>query len=99
MNKSQLIEALIAGHHGKRESVEISKADMEAVVESLGEIVQNRLAAGSEVVLPGVGKLAVSERAARTGRNPQTGEAVHIPASRSARLKPSKALKEALNHG
>lgn len=99
MKKNELIEALIDGHHSKRESVVISKADMEAVLESLGEIIQTRLATGTEVTLPGVGKLTVTERAARTGRNPQTGEAVQIPASRSARLKPSKALKEAMNNG
>lgn len=97
MKKNELIEALIDGHHSKRESVVISKADMEAVLESLGEIIQASLATGTEVTLPGVGKLTVTERAARTGRNPQTGEAVQIPASRSARLKPSKALKEVLN--
>ncbi|KMQ74028.1 HU family DNA-binding protein [Marinobacter subterrani] len=99
MTKSQLIEALIAGHHGKREMCEISKADMEAVVDSLGEIIQDRLAAGSEVPLPGVGKLVAVERSARSGRNPQTGEAIQVPASVTARLKPAKALREALNHG
>lgn len=99
MTKNQLIEALIAGHHARRESHEISKADMEAVIDALGEIAQDRLAAGSEVPLPGIGKLVAVERAPRSARNPQTGETLLVPASVSAKLKPSKALKEALNHG
>ncbi|WP_328184669.1 HU family DNA-binding protein [Marinobacter sp. OP 3.4] len=99
MNKNQLIEALIAGHHGRRQNMEISKADMEAVVDALGEIAQDRLAAGSEVPLPGIGKLVPVERGPRSGRNPQTGKTLLIPASVSAKLKPAKALREALNHG
>ncbi len=97
MTKNQLIEALIEKHEAKRESY-ITKADMAAVVEGLTEIVHEQLVECGEIALPGIGKLVVTERAARTGRNPQTGESVQIPASRSARLKPSKTLKEALNN-
>jgi DNA-binding protein HU-beta len=97
MTKSSLIDALIEGHHSRRESSQISKADMEAVVDSLGSIIQDRLAEGCEVPLPGAGKLVPVERAARPGRNPQTGETITIPGSVSAKLRPSKALKDALN--
>ena len=99
MNKAQLIEALIEKHHAKRESVSIPKADMAAVVDGLGELVAEQLRAGGEVTLPGIGKLTVSDRGYRTGRNPQTGEAIEIPAAKVPKFKAAKALKEAVNHG
>lgn len=99
MNKAQLTEALIKRHHELRESCQISKADMTAVLAALGDVVASELRQGNEVVLPEIGKLVVSERAARTGRNPQTGEELTVPASRVVKLKPAKALKEYVNHG
>lgn len=99
MNKAQLIEALQQKHHQKRESHYIQKNDMAAIVEGLGELVAEQLKAGGEITLPGIGKLAVTERAGRTGRNPQTGEAVEIPAAKVPKFKAAKALKEAVNHG
>lgn len=99
MNKNQLIDALIAKHHQKREMCLISKADMTAVVEGLSDIVCEQLAQGDEITLPGIGKLTVTERVARTGRNPQTGAEITVPASRVVKLKPTKSLKERVNHG
>ena len=99
MNKNQLIDALITKHHQKREMCLISKADMTAVVEGLSDIVHEQLARGEEITLPGVGKFTVTERAARTGRNPQTGEALEIPASRQPKFKAAKVLKEAVANG
>jgi len=99
VNKAQLTEALIEKHHQRRESVQISKADMTAVLAALGDVVASELRQGNEVVLPEIGKLVVSERAARTGRNPQTGEELTVPASRVVKLKPAKALKDRVNHG
>jgi DNA-binding protein HU-beta len=99
VNKNQLIDALINGHHAKRESQYIQKADMAAVVDSLGEIVQQQLASGGEITLPGIGKLTVTERAARTGRNPKTGEAIELPATSVPKFKAAKVLKEVVNHG
>ncbi|WP_036204705.1 HU family DNA-binding protein [Marinobacter sp. MCTG268] len=98
MNKAELIDALIIKHHQKREMNVIQKADMTAVVDGLTEIVQEHLAHGQEVTLPGIGKFSVTERAARSGRNPQTGEELEIPASKAPKFKASKALKEAVNH-
>lgn len=98
MNKAQLIDTLITKHHEKRESCEISKTDMTAVVDSLADTVQEQLSAGGEIILPGIGKLSVSERAARTGRNPQTGEAMRLPATKAPKFKAAKMLKEAVNH-
>lgn len=97
MNKAQLIETLIAKHSEKRESIQISKADMTAVVEGLGEIVQAQLAQGEDITLPGIGKFAVTERAARAGRNPKTGEAIEIPARKAPKFSAAKTLKDALN--
>ena len=98
MNKAQLIEVLVEKHHAKRENFHFQKADMTAVVDGLTEIVQEHLAQGQEVTLPGIGKLSVTERAARSGRNPQTGEELEIPASRAPKFKAAKALKDAINH-
>lgn len=98
MNKAQLIDALVEKHHAKRENFHFQKADMTAVVDGLTEIVQEHLAHGKEVTLPGIGKFSVTERAARSGRNPQTGEELEIPASKAPKFKASKALKEAVNH-
>jgi DNA-binding protein HU-beta len=98
VNKAQLIDALIAKHHAKRENYAISKDNMTAVVDSLTDIVHEQLAQGGEVTLPGVGKLIVAERAARTGRNPQTGKAIELPATKVPKFKAAKALKDAVSH-
>lgn len=98
MNKAQLIEALIAKHHAKRESYMISKANMTAIVDSLTDIVHEQLAQGGEVTLPYIGKFTVAERAARTGRNPQSGEAIELPATKVPKFKAAKALKDAVSH-
>lgn len=97
MNKPQLIDELIAKHRQKREAIRISKADMTAVVDALGEIVQAQLADGGEVVLPGIGRLSAAKRSARTGHNPQTGEVLEIPARMAPKFTASKVLKDALN--
>ncbi|MDX1755861.1 MAG: HU family DNA-binding protein [Marinobacter sp.] len=96
MNKTQLIDTLITKHQQKRESNQISKADMTAVVDALGEVVQAELASGGDVTLPGIGRLSAAERAGRTGRNPQTGEAIEIPARTVPKFTAGKALKEAV---
>lgn len=97
MNKAELTEALIKRHHQLRESHQISKADMTAVLAALGDVVASELRAGNEVTLPDIGKLTVTEREARTGRNPQTGEPIALPATKAPKFKPTKALKDFLN--
>lgn len=67
-----------------------------AVIVALSDEVTATLKAGSDITLPGIGKLKVSRRAAREGRHPQTGEAIRIPASKTVRLAPTKQLKDAL---
>lgn len=90
MTKYELI-ASIAG------DTNTSKAAVELVLDGLAEVTAGQLATIGELSLPGIGKLAVSYRAARTGRNPRTGQAVDIQASVSVKFKPAKALKDAVN--
>ena len=90
MNKTELIAAVA-------EKAELSKKDAEKAVKALTDPVAEALTAGDKGQLVGVGTCEVSERAAREGRNPQTGEAMKIAASKSPKFKAGKALKDALN--
>lgn len=90
MNKAELIELV-----GKKTN--LSKADSTEAVEAVFKGIQQTLKNGDSVTLVGFGTFSVSERAARTGRNPRTGEAITIPASKSPKFKAGKALKDALN--
>ncbi len=67
------------------------------VVEATIEVVSDELAAGGEVALAGFGKFSVSQRAAREGRNPSTGETIKIAASKAAKFSAASALKKRLN--
>lgn len=87
MNKTELIAA-IADQAG------LSKKDAEAALNAFTGIVGNALKDGDKVQLVGFGTFEVSERAARSGRNPQTGETIEIKASRSPKFKAGKALKD-----
>lgn len=89
MNKSELVDAIANGSG-------LTKADTSRVLEMLVATVTDALKSGDSVVLPGFGTFVISNRSARTGRNPQTGAAIEIKASRVARFKPGKALKEAV---
>ena len=90
MNKTELIAAVA-------EKAEISKKDAEKAVKAFTDVVAEELVKGEKVQLVGFGTFEVSERAAREGRNPQTGEAMQIAASKSPKFKAGKALKDALN--
>ena len=90
MNKTELIAAVA-------EKAELSKKDAEKAVKALTEAVAEELKKGGKVQLVGFGTFEVSERAAREGRNPQTGETMKIEASRTPKFKAGKALKDALN--
>ena len=67
------------------------------VVEATIEVVSDELAGGGEVSLAGFGKFSVSQRAARQGRNPSTGETINIAASKAAKFSAASALKKRLN--
>lgn len=90
MNKNELITAM-AGKAG------MSKKDTEKVLKAFEEVVVEELVKGGKVQLVGFGTFDVAERAAREGRNPQTGEVMPIAASKAPRFKVGKALKDAVN--
>ncbi|MCY1278933.1 DNA-binding protein HU 1 [compost metagenome] len=79
------------------EATSNTKVDVRAVLEQLGEIVGDALENGDEITLPGIGKLKVGERPARTGRNPQTGKPIEIAAKKVVKFVPAKALVDSLN--
>lgn len=68
----------------------------EKVLKALGDVTGTALKSGDDVTLPGIGKLSVGERAARTGRNPRTGETLAIAAKKTVKFGAGKALKDAV---
>ena len=90
MNKAELVAAVA-------EKAEISKKDAEAAVKAFTDVVAEALKAGDKIQLVGFGTFEVSERAAREGRNPRTGETMIIEASKTPKFKAGKALKDLVN--
>jgi DNA-binding protein HU-beta len=90
VNKSELIDAIAA-------SADISKAAASRALDAVTESIMGALKKGDQVALVGFGTFAVKERAARTGRNPQTGAPIEIAAAKIPSFKPGKALKDAVN--
>jgi len=90
MNKTELVAAMA-------EQAQISKKDAEAALKAFTDVVAEELKANGKVQLVGFGTFEVSERAAREGRNPQTGETMTIAASKSPKFKAGKALKDMIN--
>ena len=89
MTKAELV-AKIAEKNGT------SKAQAEASMNAILEIIQDELAHGKKLTLTGFGTFSVSKRKARTGRNPRTGAEIKIPACKVAQFKPGKVLKDAV---
>lgn len=90
MNKTELIAAVA-------EKAEISKKDSEKALKAFIDVVTDELKNGGKIQLVGFGTFEVSERAAREGRNPQTGETMKIAASKAPKFKAGKALKDMVN--
>ena len=90
MNKTELVAAIA-------DKAEISKKDSEKALKAFVDVVTEQLKAGDKVQLVGFGTFEVSERAAREGRNPRSGEVMHIAASKAPKFKAGKALKDAIN--
>ncbi len=90
MNKSELIEKVAAG-------AELNKKAAAAAVNATFDAIAAALAEGDKVAVLGFGTFETRERAARVGRNPQSGDPVDIPASKSPAFKAGKALKDAVN--
>lgn len=90
MNKAELVADVA-------ERMSESKMKAEEAINAVFESIVDTLKRGGDVRLPSFGVFDVKETAARTARNPQTGEEVKVPAGKKARFKPGKALKDALN--
>jgi DNA-binding protein HU-beta len=75
----------------------LSKKDAEAALKAFTDVVAEELKKGEKIQLVGFGTFEISERAARTGRNPQTGKEMTIPASKAPKFKAGKALKDSIN--
>jgi len=90
MNKTELVAAMA-------EKAGISKKEAEAALKAFTDTVAEELKKGDKIALVGFGTFEVSERAAREGRNPQTGAPMKIAASKAPKFKAGKALKDAIN--
>lgn len=90
MNKAELVAAMA-------DKADISRKDAEAALKAFTDVVAEELQKGEKIQLVGFGTFEVTERAARNGRNPQTGEEMTIPASKAPKFKVGKALKDIVN--
>ena len=90
MNKTEMIDAIAA-------AADLPKASAARALDAVIDSITQALKQNEQVTLVGFGTFAVKERAARTGRNPKTGESIEIKASRQPGFKPGKALKDALS--
>lgn len=90
MNKTEFIAAIA-------EKAELSKKDAEKALKAFTDVVEEELKKGEKIQLVGFGTFEVSERAAREGRNPQTGKTMKIEACKAPKFKAGKALKDAVN--
>ena len=90
MNRAELIAAMA-------KKADLTQKDAEKALKAFTEVVADELKKGEKIQLVGFGTFEVSERAAREGRNPQTGETMTIAASKAPKFKAGKALKDAIN--
>jgi len=90
MNKMELIDAIA-------KSADITKSDAGKALNGMVEAISAALSSGDSITLIGFGTFSVTERSARTGRNPSTGKEIKIAAKKVAKFKPGKALSEAVN--
>lgn len=90
MTKAELVDSIAA-------KTDLPKGTAERIVATIFDDIVGALKNGEKVNISGFGTFQVSERKARTGRNPKTGEAIQIEASRSSKFKPGKTLKDSLN--
>lgn len=91
MNKTEMISVVAEKIEGA------TKKDIAVVVDTVFETIKEAVASGEKVQLVGFGNFEVTERAARTGRNPQTGQTIEIAASKSPKFKAGKAFKDIVN--
>ena len=89
MNKANIVDKV-------HDTLGTTKADAERAVQTVIDSIVSGLASGEEVSIAGLGIFATKARPAREGRNPRTGETIHIAATRTAKFRPAKALKDAV---
>ncbi|MDQ6852513.1 MAG: HU family DNA-binding protein [Actinomycetota bacterium] len=92
MNKSELIDEIHSAAGG-----DVDKKDVATIVDKLIDVVERAVARGDKVTVPGFGAWSRTERAARTGRNPRTGEPVQIAASKGVKFSAGASFKSAVN--
>jgi DNA-binding protein HU-beta len=92
MTKAELIESVAS-------KVDLPRATAERAVNTMFDEIVAALKQGDKVNISGFGTFSISTRKARTGRNPKTGESIEIAASRAAKFKPGKTLKDEINEG
>ncbi|RLA08367.1 MAG: DNA-binding protein HU [Gammaproteobacteria bacterium] len=90
VKKSELVASIA-------DAADLSKVDAARALDATTDAITNALKKGDKVTLVGFGTFSVKDRAARTGRNPQTGESIQIKASKAPHFKTGKALKESVN--
>lgn len=90
MNKEELVDAVASG-------ADISKTAAAETIDAVLGVVSETVSAGESVQLIGFGTFATGARAARSGRNPKTGEAIEIAAAKTVKFTPGKAFKDAVN--
>lgn len=90
MNRTELVAAMA-------EKTQLSKKDADLALKAFIDVVSEEMQKGEKVQLVGFGTFEVSERAAREGRNPKSGEVMNIPASKTPKFKAGKALKDMVN--
>ena len=93
MNKTELVTKT-----QENVDINVSKKDLTTILEGFLKSITDELIAGGKIQLVGFGTFEVAERAARTGRNPLTGETLHIEASKAPKFKAGKALKDAVKN-
>ena len=91
MNKTELVAAMA-------DAAGLSKKDAEKALKAFTDVVAEELKKGEKIQLVGFGTFEVSSRAARKGKNPQTGKEIQIPASKAPKFKAGKALKDTVNN-
>ena len=90
MKKAELVAAMA-------QEMNTAKHTADEALDALTKVLSAQLAAGEELTIPGLGSFSVVDKAARTGRNPQTGETIQIAARKSVKFKAYKALNDAIN--
>ncbi|WP_352431561.1 HU family DNA-binding protein [Pyrinomonas sp.] len=92
--KKRMTQSEIVNHFADK--FEMKRADVKSFFQELADLATREVKRNGEFVLPGFGKLVLSHRKAREGRNPQTGEPIHIPAKTTLKFRIGKALKDAV---